>query len=255
MARRRCSRSGQDNSTRAWRGFRAKKPTTIRSRCGPQSSPHWARSRRLAQLRPNCSPSAEREDWPTADSLIVRAVEILEQGRFRRLVDQRSRLRSRGTGRGTPWTHACSAPVRQRATGLRPLLTYALPVVSVQALLELARAFLAVVDPAGARAALEQAQGILQQRPDLGTLSAAADQLQSRLGQIVVAERGASSLTTAELRLLPLLPTHLSFPEIGDRLFISRHTVKSQVNSLYRKLGVSSRGEAVDRMAELGLHV
>ena len=101
---------------------------------------------------------------------------------------------------------------------------------------------------------LEQAQGILQQRPDLGTLSAAADQLQSRLGQIVVAELGASSLTTAELRLLPLLPTHLSFPEIGDRLFISRHTVKSQVNSLYRKLGVSSRGEAVDRMAELGLH-
>ncbi|HET6752381.1 MAG TPA: LuxR C-terminal-related transcriptional regulator, partial [Jiangellaceae bacterium] len=65
---------------------------------------------------------------------------------------------------------------------------------------------------------------------------------------------GASSLTTAELRLLPLLPTHLSFPEIGDRLFISRHTVKSQVNSLYRKLGVSSRGEAVDRMTELGLH-
>jgi LuxR family transcriptional regulator, maltose regulon positive regulatory protein len=195
--------------------------------------------------------AAEREDWPTADSLIVRAVEILEQGRFDGYWT--SALVFAAAARAA--AHACSAPVRQRATGLRPLLTYAFPVVSVQALLELARAFLAVVDPAGARAALEQAQGILQQRPDLGTLSAAADQLQSRLGQIVVAERGASSLTTAELRLLPLLPTHLSFPEIGDRLFISRHTVKSQVNSLYRKLGVSSRGEAVDRMAELGLHV
>jgi LuxR family maltose regulon positive regulatory protein len=199
--------------------------------------------------------AAEREDWPTADSLIVRAVEILEQGRFdgywtSALVFAAAARAAAHRGH----MHLARQYVK-RATGLRPLLTYALPVVSVQALLELARAFLAVVDPAGARAALEQAQGILQQRPDLGTLSAAADQLQSRLGQIVVAERGASSLTTAELRLLPLLPTHLSFPEIGDRLFISRHTVKSQVNSLYRKLGVSSRGEAVDRMAELGLHV
>ena len=100
----------------------------------------------------------------------------------------------------------------KRAARLRPLLTYALPVVSVQALLELARAYLTVVDPAGARAALEQAQGILQQRPDLGTLSAAADRLQSRLGQIVAAEVGASSLTTAELRLLPL-STHLRSPK------------------------------------------
>jgi LuxR family transcriptional regulator, maltose regulon positive regulatory protein len=198
--------------------------------------------------------AAEREDWPTADSLIVRAVEILEQGRFdgywtSALVFAAAARAAAHRGH----MHLARQYVK-RATRLRPLLTYALPVVSVQALLELARAYLAVVDPAGARAALEQAQGILQQRPDLGTLSAAADQLQSRLGKIVVAERGASSLTTAELRLLPLLPTHLSFPEIGDRLFISRHTVKSQVNSLYRKLGVSSRGEAVDRMAELGLH-
>ena len=198
--------------------------------------------------------AAEREDWLAADALLVRAVEILEVGRFdgywtSALVFAAAARAAAHRGH----MHAARQYVK-RAARLRPLLTYALPVVSVQALLELARAYLAVVDPAGARAALEQAQGILQQRPDLGTLSAAADQLQSRLGQIVVAELGASSLTTAELRLLPLLPTHLSFPEIGDRLFISRHTVKSQVNSLYRKLGVSSRGEAVDRMAELGLH-
>ena len=198
--------------------------------------------------------AAEREDWLAADALMVRAVEILEAGRFdgywtSALVFAAAARAAAHRG----LMHSARQHVK-RAARLRPLMTYALPIVSVQALLELARAYLAVVDPAGARAALEQAQGILQQRPDLGTLSAAADQLQSRLGQIVVAELGASSLTTAELRLLPLLPTHLSFPEIGDRLFISRHTVKSQVNSLYRKLGVSSRGEAVSRMAELGLH-
>ena len=64
---------------------------------------------------------------------------------------------------------------------------------------------------------------------------------------------GASSLTTAELRLLPLLSTHLTLPEIGERLFVSRHTVKTQAISVYRKLGVSSRSEAITRMHELGL--
>ena len=64
---------------------------------------------------------------------------------------------------------------------------------------------------------------------------------------------GASSLTTAELRLLPLLPTHLSFAEIGERLYLSRNTIKTQAVSIYRKLGVSSRSAAIDRMHELGM--
>jgi LuxR family maltose regulon positive regulatory protein len=64
---------------------------------------------------------------------------------------------------------------------------------------------------------------------------------------------GASSLTTAELRVLTLLPTHLTFREIGERLYVSRHTVKSRVMSVYRKLGVSSRSEAIDRVQELSL--
>jgi LuxR family maltose regulon positive regulatory protein len=64
---------------------------------------------------------------------------------------------------------------------------------------------------------------------------------------------GASALTAAELRLMPLLSTHLSYAEIGDELDLSKHTVKSQVSSVYRKLGVSSRSEAVVRSRELGL--
>jgi LuxR family transcriptional regulator, maltose regulon positive regulatory protein len=53
--------------------------------------------------------------------------------------------------------------------------------------------------------------------------------------------------------MLPLLPTHLTYPEIGQRLFISRHTVKTHAASVYRKLGVSSRAEAVERIHALGL--
>ena len=64
---------------------------------------------------------------------------------------------------------------------------------------------------------------------------------------------GASSLTGAELRVLPMLATHRSFPEIGADLFLSPHTVKSQAMSIYRKLGASSRSEAVTRSRELGL--
>jgi LuxR family maltose regulon positive regulatory protein len=50
-----------------------------------------------------------------------------------------------------------------------------------------------------------------------------------------------------------MLATHLSFPEIGERLFVSRHTVKTQAMSIYRKLGASSRSEAVRKAEETGL--
>lgn len=54
-------------------------------------------------------------------------------------------------------------------------------------------------------------------------------------------------------RVLPMLATHLSFPEIGADLFLSPNTVKSQAISIYRKLGASSRSQAVARSRELGL--
>jgi len=57
----------------------------------------------------------------------------------------------------------------------------------------------------------------------------------------------------AELRLLPLLTTHLSFREIAERLYVSRNTVKSQAISVYRKLDASSRSEAIERAVALGL--
>ena len=52
-------------------------------------------------------------------------------------------------------------------------------------------------------------------------------------------------LTPGELRVLQLLPTHLSFREIGESLFLSRNTVKTQAIAGYRKLGVQSRAQAV----------
>jgi LuxR family maltose regulon positive regulatory protein len=64
---------------------------------------------------------------------------------------------------------------------------------------------------------------------------------------------GASALTDAELRLLPMLATHLTFPEIAAEMFLSRNTIKTEANSIYRKLGATSRSQAVARSRELRL--
>ncbi len=64
---------------------------------------------------------------------------------------------------------------------------------------------------------------------------------------------GRWPLTPAELRLLHFLPTHLTFREIAEQLFVSTNTVKSQVQAVYRKLGVSSRAEAVACAQAAGL--
>jgi LuxR family maltose regulon positive regulatory protein len=95
---------------------------------------------------------------------------------------------------------------------------------------------------------------LLRRRPGLGTLTGQAAALRAQLaGQQGTIAPGASALTAAELRLLPLLSTHLTFPEIAGELFLSRHTIKSQAFWIYRKRGTVSRSQAVTRARELGL--
>jgi LuxR family transcriptional regulator, maltose regulon positive regulatory protein len=140
------------------------------------------------------------------------------------------------------------------AQRLRPQLTYAVSWFAVQSQLELAATHLALEDPAGATTLVREAKQVLRRRPGLGTLVRQAEQLQSQLVASSGASEGwASTLTTAELRLLPLLTTHFSFREIAERLFVSRNTVKTQAISVYRKLDASSRSEAVARAIQLGL--
>jgi LuxR family transcriptional regulator, maltose regulon positive regulatory protein len=194
-----------------------------------------------------------RHDWIEAEALAGRALEIARIGQ---LNDYEM----------SPLLHAVAArtalhrgdhPRAQdhlaRAAHLRPRLTAALPHRAVQTLLELARAYLALTDVAGARTLLREARFILRQRPHLGILPTQVDQLQSTLDTLRETTTSATTLTTAELRLLPLLSTHLTFREIGERLYVSPHTVKSQALSVYRKLGVSSRSQAIQRVQQTGL--
>ena len=134
------------------------------------------------------------------------------------------------------------------------LPSYAIPFFAVLAWLEIGRMHRALADGGGVVIALAEIDAIRKHRPDLGILTEQADDLRREFETMARPEgRWSSSLTAAELRLLPLLATHLSFREIGERLFVTRNTVKTQAISVYRKLGVSSRSEAIQRAAELGL--
>lgn len=83
--------------------------------------------------------------------------------------------------------------------------------------------------------------------------------IQSRLSlayaSLLLDDRAGARLLVdeAELRVLHLLPTNLSIAEIGQRLYVSRNTAKSHTAALYRKFGVSSRGEAVRMACDVGL--
>jgi LuxR family maltose regulon positive regulatory protein len=136
---------------------------------------------------------------------------------------------------------------------VRPLLSAGLPWFSVHLLIELVRAYLAVDDPTGAELAVREAEAIARVRPDIGVLAVELAALRAGLSRSAGAPGRSSALTAAEQRVLPFLPTYLSFQEIADRLDISRNTVKSHATSIYGKFGSSSRGEAVEKAVELGL--
>jgi LuxR family maltose regulon positive regulatory protein len=141
-----------------------------------------------------------------------------------------------------------------RAHRLRPMLDHGTPWLTVQVGLELTRAHLALAEPGAARTILAETERILELRPHMGSLNEEARELHD----LVKTNTGsggawAMSLTGAELRLLPYLATYLMFPEIASRLFLSRNTVKSEAVSIYRKLGVSSRSEAIQRAVDIGL--
>jgi LuxR family transcriptional regulator, maltose regulon positive regulatory protein len=194
-----------------------------------------------------------RHDWMEAETLAERALEIARAGQLNDY--EMSPLIHAVAARAA--LHHGDVPRAQehlaRAAHLRPLLTAAVPHRAVQTLLELARAHLALTDVAGARILLREARYILQRRPHLGILPTQADLLQSKIDSLRETTTSAARLTTAELRLLPLLSTHLTFREIGEQLYLSRHTVKTQALSVYRKLGVASRSQAIQRVQQTGL--
>ena len=118
----------------------------------------------------------------------------------------------------------------------------------------LARAALRLGDVVGGRTLLAEASRLAGRVAGAPVLDAWLHATWDRAASFsAAAVLGPSALTTAELRVLSLLPTHLSFREIAGRLHVSANTVKTQAHAVYRKLDASSRTEAVTRARDVGL--
>jgi LuxR family maltose regulon positive regulatory protein len=195
----------------------------------------------------------DRGDSSEGEALVEKALEVARRGHAESFVTSllvfglaaRVALQRQDVARAR--THL------REAQRLRPLLSHALPWYSVGALLEMAEVSIGLGDTLGARQFIRDADTVLGRRPDLGTLSKRSAELGGRLSVMETVGSDGATLTAAELRILPLLLTHLTVAGIADRLFLSRHTVKAQVWSMYRKLEVHTRSDAVARARELGL--
>jgi ATP/maltotriose-dependent transcriptional regulator MalT len=109
-------------------------------------------------------------------------------------------------------------------------------------------------DPAAAASLLGEARAVLAARPDGAKAQLIrADQLARQLDSRQFRPPLAEPLTDREEEVLRLLRGTLSLREIGQELFLSANTIKTHARAIYRKLGVSTRQEAVERGHQLGI--
>jgi LuxR family maltose regulon positive regulatory protein len=121
------------------------------------------------------------------------------------------------------------------------------------ALLALARVRQSRGEREEARALLAEGREALAGSEDVGTLERALSAAERALRPAPRAPDRGDELTERELSVLRMLAGELSRREIADALFVSLDTVKTHTRGIYRKLGASSREEAVGRGRELGL--
>jgi DNA-binding CsgD family transcriptional regulator len=121
-----------------------------------------------------------------------------------------------------------------------------------------------VVEVAAAHEAVEavRAAGLIVAAADQAAAEAmaadalkvtAADEAATAAVENAAAVAKAASISVAEAKVLRYLPTRSSFAVIADKLGISRSAAKDRAERVYQKLGVHSRGEAVNRARDLGI--
>lgn len=141
-----------------------------------------------------------------------------------------------------------------RATALQAELVDVAPWYDGEVRLLCARAAWRLGDVPDALARVRDAERYARRAPESVVLNEWLARARRQLERATAPSAPApASLTVAELRILRLLPTHLSFREIAERTFVSANTVKTHANAVYRKLDVSSRSEAVSRARSLGV--
>jgi len=127
------------------------------------------------------------------------------------------------------------------------------PYRTIDCYLDLALASARVKDLPEAHARLDEAERRLSRLHDAGILPDRFVAVRTEIATTAPSKTLVEPLTPAEHRVLRWLPTHRNFGEIGQKLFLSRNTVKTHAMAIYRKLGVTSRSEAVAVATEYGL--
>ncbi len=198
--------------------------------------------------------AAARDDASAAERLAEEAQELLEKGRLDGYGTTALALAAsaRAALRNGHWESARAALDTVRIA-VPSLGRGSLPWYGLQTRLELARAYLALRETRTVRSLLAEIHLLLREWPQGGLLADEVAALGREVEALPDPEGASAGLTPAELRLLPFLSTHLSFREIGEHLYVSRNTIKTQAISVYRKLGVTSRSEAISCAARLGL--
>ena len=127
------------------------------------------------------------------------------------------------------------------------------PWLAGQARLVLATAFIGLDWPSEARRMVAEARRTIGGDPDAVRLHRRLESLAKQVAHGSGSISGGEALSTAELRTLQYLQTHLTQREIAERLHLTRHTIHTHTSAIYRKLGVSSRSEAVQAGRRHGL--
>jgi LuxR family transcriptional regulator, maltose regulon positive regulatory protein len=198
--------------------------------------------------------AVERDDWAKAAELAARARSQIERFRLSGYPTMSLVLAIAALTQAQRGRVQAAKDDGAEARRLLDAMDDFVPWYVAEVRIVLARVALRLSDVVGARALIEEAGLAVRATPDSPVLGAwlqdAATQVEAYSSCALVAP---ASLTTAELRILSLLPTHLSFREMGSQLYVSPNTVKTQAQAVYRKLDASSRSEAVARAHELGL--
>ena len=123
------------------------------------------------------------------------------------------------------------------------------PWPTIVGLLALAQVLIARGDRSEARAVLTEARAIVELYPDAGIFPELLERQERKLRKTRPSrtESMDRQLTERELEVLRLLEGNLPVSELGKLLYVSPNTIRSHVKSIYRKLGVSSRKEAVEQ--------
>ena len=227
----------------------ARGPLEEGGRGGSAAAPH-VQTLCLAQL---ALLMIEDEDWEGAATVTARARSQLEAAGLQNYATLALVFAVSGLVRAhRGMSEEARRDTRQSVRLLARLNDFA-PWYEAETRLTLARAALRLGQVTEARARLADAEGHVRDTPDSPVLREWLDESNTQLGAATRWAEEAWTLTTAELRVLRLLPTHLSFPAIAKSLYVSPNTVKTHVRAVYRKLDACSRAEAVALALDAGL--